>query len=388
MKKISKIISLGLVLAMSVAMTACGAPTEEAAGDDVFKIGAIGPITGAAAVYGIAVKNGAEIAVEEINAAGGINGTMIELNYQDDEHDAEKSVNAYNTLKDWNMDALLGTVTSAPSIAVAPLAAEDGYYMLTPSASSEDVIKGKTNVFQVCFTDPNQGIASAKFIGEHAIASKVAIIYDSSDPYSTGLYEKFIQEAANQPFEIVVEEAFTADTKTDFSVQLQKAKEAGAELVFLPIYYQEASLILTQAAAMDYAPTYFGCDGLDGILAVENFDTALAEGAMLLTPFVADAQDELTVNFVTTYEEKFGETPIQFAANAYDGVYILKEAIEKAGVTADMSAEEIGAALVGVMPEISADGLTGEAMTWAPTGEVSKAPKAMVIENGVYVSFE
>ena len=355
-----------------------------AASGETFKIGAIGPATGGAAVYGIAVQNGADLAIKEINAAGGINGTMIEYNFQDDELDNEKSVNAYNTLKDWGMQMLVGTTTSGCCIAVAAESANDNMFQLTPSGSAVDILKDNDNVFQVCFTDPNQGIGAAQYIGENAVASKVAVIYDSSDVYSSGIYEKFAQEAANQSFEIVSVEAFTADNKTDFSVQLQKAKDAGAELIFLPIYYTEASLILTQANGMGYEPKFFGCDGLDGILNVENFDTALAEGVMLLTPFAADAEDEATKAFVSAYEAAYGDTPNQFAADAYDAVYIIKAAIEKSGAVPTDSVSDICEKLKAAMPEITVDGLTGEAMTWDTDGAVNKAPKAMEIVNGNY----
>lgn len=404
MKKFKKGMSLLLVAAM-LTLAGCSSSTNSAdnsssnesteagaseAGDAaasdgaVFKIGAIGPSTGGAAVYGLAVQNGADLAVKEINAAGGINGTPIEYNFQDDECDNEKSVNAYNTLKDWGMQMLVGSTTSGCCIAVAAESANDNLFQITPSGSSVDCISNNDNVFQVCFTDPNQGIGAAQYIGENAVAQKVAVIYDSSDVYSSGIYEKFVQEAANQSFEIVSAEAFTADNKTDFSVQLQKAKDTGAELVFLPIYYTEASLILTQAAAMDYAPKFFGCDGLDGILNVENFDTALAEGVMLLTPFAADAEDDATKAFVSAYEAAYGDTPNQFAADAYDAVYILKAAIEKSGATPDASISDLCEMLKGAMAEISVDGLTGEAMSWDSDGAVNKAPKAMEIVNGNY----
>ncbi|MFV0465044.1 MAG: ABC transporter substrate-binding protein [Lachnospiraceae bacterium] len=355
--------------------------TEAAAGES-FYVGGIGPVTGAAAIYGTAAKNGAQIAVDEINAAGGINGYQITYKFEDDEHDAEKSVNAYNALKDWGMQMLYGTVTSTPCLAVAQESAADGIYQITPSASATDVIKNG-NVFQVCFSDPNQGTASAKYIGENGLATKVAVIYDSSDVYSSGIYTTFQAEAANQGFEIVSAEAFTADSNTDFSVQLQAAKNAGAELIFLPIYYTQAAIILRQASDMAYAPAFFGCDGLDGILGVENFDVTLAEGLMLLTPFAADATDEATVNFVTTYETAYGEIPNQFAADGYDAIYIIKAAAEKAGITPDMSADEIGTAMIAAMAEISVDGLTGTGMTW-DAGAVNKAPKAVVIESGAY----
>ncbi|MCX4350798.1 MAG: ABC transporter substrate-binding protein [Lachnospiraceae bacterium] len=411
MKKFQKIMSLMLASAMIMTMLAgCSnsndasnadsstAETTEAAGEETaegtnetasnsgaaFKIGAIGPATGGAAVYGIAVQNGADLAIKEINAAGGINGYQIEYNFQDDECDNEKSVNAYNTLKDWGMQMLVGTTTSGCCIAVAAESANDNLFQITPSGSSVDCINGNDNVFQVCFTDPNQGVGAAQYIGTNNVAGKVAVIYDSSDVYSSGIYEKFAQEAANQPFEIVAAEAFTADNKTDFSVQLQKAKDAGAELVFLPIYYTEASLILTQASSMGYDVKFFGCDGLDGILNVENFDTALAEGVMLLTPFAADAEDEATKAFVSAYVESYGDTPNQFAADAYDAVYILKAAIEQCGATPDDSVSDLCEKLKAAMPQITVDGLTGEAMSWDVDGAVNKSPKAMEIVDGNY----
>lgn len=378
MKKFVKFASVACASAMLLSTTAFA---EEGA---TFKIGAIGPMTGAAAAYGNAVMNAAQIAIDEINEAGGVNGAQLEFNPQDDENDPETSVNAYNTLKDWGMQMLLGTVTSAPCIAVGAEAANDNLFLLTPSGSAVECIAGGDNAFRVCFSDPDQGAASAQYIGEHGLAEKVAVIYDSSDVYSSGIYATFQAEAANQPFEIVSAEAFTADSKTDFSVQLQKAKDAGADLVYLPIYYNEASLILTQAAAMDFAPQWFGVDGMDGILSVEGFDTALAEGVMLLTPFSADAEDELTQNFVSKYQELYNEVPNQFAADAYDGIYIIKAALEQAGATPDMEASELCDALKTAMTEITVDGLTGSGMTWDETREPSKEPKAVVIEDGVY----
>ena len=385
-----KLISLTLAAAMTMSLLAgCGsnssAGTDSAdASAETIKIGGIGPITGAGAVYGIAVKNGAELAIKEINEAGGINGYQIEYNFQDDELDNEKSVNAYNTLKDWGMNMLVGSVTSGCCVAVAAESKNDNMFQITPSGSSVDCIEGNDNVFQVCFTDPNQGVGAADYIGENNLASKVAVIYDSSDVYSSGIYAKFKEEAAAQNFEIVSEEAFTADNKTDFSVQLAKAQEAGAELVFLPIYYTEASLILKQADSMGYAPKFFGCDGLDGILGVENFDTSLAEGVMLLTPFAADAQDDLTKKFVSAYETAYNDTPNQFAADAYDAVYAIKAAAEKGDVAPSDGVSGICDKMKAAMQEITVDGLTGEGMNWAADGTVNKAPKAMEIKNGAY----
>ena len=351
----------------------------------VLKVGGIGPTTGGAAVYGKAVMNAANLAVEEINAAGGVNGMELQFQFEDDEHDAEKSVNAYNTLKDWGMQMLMGTVTSTPCTAVVNESAKDNMFHLTPSGSAVESI-AQPNAFRVCFSDPNQGAASAQYIGENGIATKVAVIYDSSDVYSSGIYEKFAAESANQGIEIVAQGAFTADNKTDFSQQLQAAKDAGAELVFLPIYYTEASVILKQAAGMNYEPIFFGCDGLDGLLAVEGFDTSLAEGVMLLTPFAADAEDEKTKNFVAAYQAAYGEIPNQFAADAYYAMYIIKAAAEQAGITADMSVSDMCEGMKTAMTQITVDGLTGEGITWDAEGEPSKSPKAVKITDGVYTA--
>lgn len=403
-----KFISLALVAAMTASLAACGsssattetsaasdssAETEAAAesteadaasADGEFVIGGSGPLTGGAAIYGIAVQRGGQIAVDEINAEGGINGHQVKWVFEDDEHDAEKALNAYNTLKDQGLQMMVGTVTSGPCLAVVQETADDNMFEITPSGTTQD-ITANPNVFRMCFSDPAQGAKSAQYIGEHKLATKVGVIYDSSDPYSQGIYESFDADAANYGIEIVAAEAFTSDSKTDFKTQIQKMKDAGAELVFLPFYYTEAALVLQQAKELNYSPIFFGCDGMDGILNLENFDTSLAEGLMLLTPFSADATDDLTVNFVTKYNEQYGETPIQFAADAYDCVYAIKYAAEKAGITPDMSVSDICDAMEPAMTEIEFDGLTGEAIKFDEQGEPDKAPKAVVIENGAYV---
>lgn len=406
MKHVKKLFAVLLAVLMVASMAGCGSggsgsgsgSNGSAEGSDgaAIKLGGIGPLTGPAAIYGNAAKNGTEIAVEEINAMGGI---QFELSYQDDEHDAEKSVNAYNKLKDWGMQILLGTVTTSPCVAVSQESYNDRIFTLTPSASSNDVIGGledadgnvtiprKDNVFQMCFTDPNQGTASAQYISEQKLGEKIAVIYNNSDAYSTGIYTKFAAEAKDRNLNVVSVTTFTDDTANDFSVQLNEAKNAGADLIFLPIYYTPASLIMKQADSMGYDVKLFGVDGMDGILTLEGFDTSLAEGVMLLTPFTADAEDEKTQNFVKKYTEKYGETPNQFAADAYDCVYAIYEACQKGGITADMSTDEMCAKLIEIFTssDFSFSGLTGEVMTWSDTGEVSKDPKGMVIKNGAYV---
>ena len=393
MKK--KFMCMLMAAAMTLSMAACGSKSDDTNTDpntdgtdsaevQTFKLGSSGPLTGDNAIYGMAVVQGAELAVNEINASD--SKIKFEFQKQDDEADGEKAVNAYNTMMDNGMQVLVGPTTTGASIAVADACYNDRTFMLTPSASSTDVTAGKDNVFQVCFTDPNQGTGAADYIAENMTGAKVAVIYRNDDAYSQGIRDTFVKEAeAKGAFEIVSETTFTDATSTDFTVQLTAAKNAGADLVFLPIYYQPASVILSQAKAMSYEPTFFGVDGMDGILTMPGFDASLAEGVMLLTPFSVNSEDAATQSFVKTYTEKYGVEPNQFAADAYDGVYIVKAALEKAGCTADMSSTDICEALIQVMPTLSVDGLTGKAMTWNAEGEVSKAPLAAVIENGEYV---
>ena len=399
--KLKKILAVLLALVMVLSFAACtktpGAEDESKADasnnstafekEGTIKIGSIGPLTGDAAVYGNAVKYGAELAVKEINAAGGINGYEVEFKMEDDVHDAEKSVNAYGALKDWGMQMLMGTVTSVPCTAVSAEAANDNMFLLTPSGSAVECLEAGDTLFRVCFSDPNQGIASADYIANNNVAKKIGIIFNSSDVYSTGIKDKFVEEAAVKGLEIVATEAFTNDSATDFTAQLTNIKAAGAELVFLPIYAAPASLILQQANTMSFAPIFFGCDGLDGILSVENFDATLAEGVMLLTPFVANATDVATVNFVKGFKDLADEKYLnQFAADAYDAIYAMKAAAEKANVTSDMEVAAIGDAMKVAMTEISIDGVTGAGITWSADGEPSKEPKAVKIVNGEYVA--
>ena len=351
-----------------------------ASAEDTIKIGVIGPITGGAAVYGTAVANGAKIAVDEINAKGGM---QIILDVQDDEHDPEKGINAYNAVLDNGAQMILGTVTTAPCLAVAAQAYEERVFMLTPSASSADVTAGKDNAFQVCFTDPGQGVAAADMIVAKAMGTKVGVIYNNSDVYSTGIYQAFAARAAELNLEIVATTTFASDDNADFSVQIAECKEKGADLVFLPIYYTPASLILAQAKAVDYAPVFFGGDGMDGILALEGFDKTLAEGLMLLTPFAASSQDDKTQSFVKQYVAQFGEEPNQFAADAYDGIYALYTAAQNAGINGDTAYDEACELLIAQFPTLQISGLTGE-LAWAATGEVIKTPAVYVVKNGAY----
>ncbi len=388
-----KFIALMLTMLMVMALFAgCGAsepkadaPAADAPAADAVKIGMCGPLTGGAAVYGTAVQAGMEIAVEELNAKGGL---QFALNTQDDEHDTEKAANAYNALKDWGMQIMAGPVTTAPCNVVAAECANDQIFMLTPSGSGDSILEYGDNIFQICFMDSNQGSASADYMASHDLGTTIGVIYDSSDVYSSGIYEKFAAQAQANGLNVACVEAFTADNKADLTTQVTKCQDAGCDVVFLPFYATEAAQVLTYANKIGYAPTFFGCDGMDGILTVEGFDPALAEGLMLLTPFSADSADEATQSFVKKFQEKTGIVPNQFAADAYDVIYSLHQACTNAGVTPDMSAADINAALIEQFTTMTFDGLTGSGMTWKATGEVSKTPMAVVIENGVYVGVQ
>ena len=387
MKKVLAMLMAALMVAAMFTGCSSSKPATEttaaAAAAGTVKIGMSGPLTGGASAYGLAVKAGMEVAVEEINAKGGL---QIEFNAQDDEADGEKAVSAYNVLKDWGMQVMAGQVTTGSALAVAPESTADNMFNLTPSASAESLALSGANIFQMCFTDPNQGASAAELVSTKALGTKVGVIYDSSDDYSSGLYKGFSDKAAELGLEIVATTSFTADNKADLSTQVTQCQDAGADLVFLPIYYTEAAQILSYANKIGYAPKFFGCDGMDGILTVEGFDTTLAEGLVLMTPFDANASDEATQSFVAKFKEKMdGLVPNQFAADGYDVIYALYNAMTAAGVTGTESASDICTALEAQFATMTVDGLTGTGMHWDENGMISKAPAAVVIENGVYV---
>lgn len=392
MKKVLALCVAGLMTASCLAgcsdgNTQSGGDGGSAAGGKLL-IGGVGPLTGDYSTYGVSVNNGAQIAVDEINKAGGVNGIQLDLKFQDDETDATKAVNAYNTLMDAGMKVSLGAVTSGACIAVANETQKDGIFMVTPSGSQKECVQ-YDNCFRICFTDPQQGTIAAQYIAKNLDAKKVAIIYDKSNDYSGGIADNFEKEAKVQGLEVVTKQAFTDQTNTDFNVQLQKAKDTGAELIFLPIYAQEAASILMQAQKAGMKIPFFGCDGLDGIFEkLGKANAAAAEGVMLLTPFAADAKDELTQKFVKAYKEAYGEneTPDQFAADGYDAVYTIKAAMEKAGIKdANIDVKELGTKLSAAMTEITVAGLTGT-MTWTADGEPTKDAKAVKIVDGAYTA--
>ncbi|MEG1633811.1 MAG: ABC transporter substrate-binding protein [Oscillospiraceae bacterium] len=352
--------------------------------DTQLLLGGIGPLTGDYANYGTSVRNGAKQAVEEINAAGGVNGFEFVLDFQDSQGDPDSAVSAYGKLMDSGMDVSLGGTFSGENQSVVAAAKEDGILLLTPSASAKASIEGNDCAFRVCFNDPAQGTASADYIADNGLATKVAVFYGSDNDYCVGLYETFAAECAVKGIEVVEVQSFTDGTNTDFSTQINTIRDSGAELVFLPIYAAEASTFLTQAAGKLDVP-YFGCDGLDGILTKVS-DTALVEGVMMLTPFAADDPSELVQAFVGSYTTAHGAVPDQFAADGYDAVYAVKSALEKTGITPETKDDTFNAQMVAAMTEISVSGVTGT-MTWTADGETSKAATAMIIKDGVSVVY-
>jgi len=379
-----RVAAVSLAAAMTLGFAGCNTNGEESsnAGDSgsagtggTLVIGSIGPITGGAAQYGVAVKNGAQLAVDEINAAGGVNGMKLELLFEDDECNEEKSVSAYNKLMDSGINAVLGAVTSGCSIAVSEESINDGILQITPSGSAMDCTK-QPNSFRICFTDPLQGTLMAQYISEQGL-NNPAIIYDVASDYSKGIHDAFVEQADELGMTIAADESFTGGD-VDFKTQLTKIKSSGADCLFLPIYYTEVGYISEQAATVGVSLPYFGCDGWDGVINQLGGNTANIEGATFLTPFVANSSNPKVTAFVEAYNKAYNATPDQFAADAYDGVYVIKALIETTG--GDISNE----ALIGAMTKITVDGATGS-MSFTADGEPNKSAMVAVIQNGEYV---
>lgn len=384
--------AMALVMMFSFAACSSGGDVEQpsdsesntegnAEGSDTFLIGGIGPLTGGAASYGNSVKQGAEIAIAEINEAGGVKvgdaSYTLALDFQDDESSEDKAITAYNSLMDKGMQAMIGTVTSAPCIAVKELTKQDNILQITPSGSAIECITDAPNVFRLCFTDPLQGTTMADFVKEQGF-TKVAVIFNNSDDYSTGMKNAFVEQVKTNGGEVVTEEAFN-EGDVDFSTQLTKIKSTDAEIIFCPVYYEAAAYITQQAKELGMNLPFIGGDGWDGILA-QVTDPATIEGAVFLSPFLATDEAEEVAGFVAKYQEKYSATPDQFAADGYDTVYVIKAAIEKAN---SVESED----MIAAMTEITVDGITGS-MSFTEDGEPDKSAKFVVIKDGQYTAME
>ena len=381
-----KFLCMMMAVLMVLAMAACGGEPANNGGNDTpdattVKIGGIGPLTGAYANYGLSEKNGAELAVKEINEAGGIAGKQIELSYQDSQGESESAVNAYGKLMDWGMEVSLGCVLSGENASVVAAARDDDILLITPSGSADKCFDGNDKAFCVCFYNSYQGAAAAQYIKDNNMVDTVGILYQSDNDYSVGLYNAFVAKCGELGITIAETQTFTSSTNTDFSTQVSALVSSGVKLVFIPLYAEEASTFLTQAHGKFADDVYFfGADGLDGILGKVEQDTSLANNVLMLTPFAADNPAENVQSFVKKYQEAYGATPDQFAADAYDAIYAIKAAVEKAGSTS-------GAALASALTSLTVEGVTGT-MTWGSDGNTNKPASAILYYDGVGTLFD
>lgn len=374
MKTSMKIVAM-LMAAMMLAclFTACGKETNS--GDKTFLLGCTGPLTGDASSYGISVKNGAQLAVDEVNAAGGVNGIKFTFDMKDDKATAEDAATGYDALMDAGMQISLGSVTSGSCESFASKSVADNLFFMTPSASAANVIANRPNAFRVCFGDPDQGTLAAKELS--AKYEKIGAIYDNSDPYSKGIFEAFDAEmkTLNKEFST---QTFDQETKKDFSTQVEALKDC--DVIFLPIYYTEAGLIAKTCAAKSCDALLYGCDGLDGV--VDQIDDTVTNEIKYITPFDVNSSDTKVSSFVTKYKEAFGAAPDQFAADAYDAVYAIAEAMKAANITdASISASDLCEAVKTAITSSSfqLQGVTGT-MTWDASGACNKEPQVVDIK--------
>lgn len=357
MKK--KVVAMFLAAVMAFSLVACGNKTDnggsgDASGTETIKLGGVGPLTGGYANYGLSVQHGAELAVKEINAAGGVNGKQLELSFQDSQGDPESAVAAYGKLMDWGMNVSLGAVLSGETASVVAAAKADDVLVMETTGSADKCIDGNDKAFRICFYDSYQGTAAADYLTDNALATEVGVFYQSDNDYSVGLYNAFVAECQNTGVTIKETQTFTTATSTDFSTQVNALASSGVKVVFIPIYAEEASTFLTQAKGKFADDVYFfGADGLDGILGKVSQDVTIADNVLMMTPFAADA---------------------------YDAVYAVKAAVEAANGSTS------GADLAAVMPTITVEGVTGT-MTWSADGNTNKAASAILYKNGVGTLF-
>ena len=384
MKK--KVVAMFLAAVMAFSLVACGSKSDnggsgDASGAETIKLGGVGPLTGGYANYGLSVQHGAELAVKEINAAGGVNGKQLELSFQDSQGDPESAVAAYGKLMDWGMNVSLGAVLSGETASVVAAAKADDVLVMETTGSADKCIDGNDKAFRICFYDSYQGTAAADYLTDNALATEVGVFYQSDNDYSVGLYNAFVTECQNTGVTIKETQTFTTATSTDFSTQVNALASSGVKVVFIPIYAEEASTFLTQAKGKFADDVYFfGADGLDGILGKVSQDVTIADNVLMMTPFAADSADPKVQAFVKAYQDAYNATPDQFAADAYDAVYAVKAAVEAANGSTS------GADLAAVMPTITVEGVTGT-MTWSADGNTNKAASAILYKNGVGTLF-
>ena len=388
MKK--RVFAMLMACMMALSLVACGNKTNDnggsgdsadGAGTETIKLGVVGPLTGGYANYGLSVQHGAQLAVDEINAAGGVNGKQLELSAQDSQGDPESAVAAYGKLMDWGMNVFLGGVLSGETASVVAAAKADDMFIMETTGSADKCIDGNDKAFRICFYDSYQGTAAADYLKDNALADEVGVFYQSDNDYSAGLYNAFVAECEKTGVTIKETQTFTAATNTDFSTQVNALVNSGVKVVFIPIYAEEASTFLTQAKGKFAEDVYFfGADGLDGILGKVSQDVTIADNVLMMTPFAADSAAANVQAFVSAYQANYNAPPNQFAADAYDAVYVVKAAVEAAGGSTS------GAELAAVMTSLTVEGVTGT-MTWNADGNTNKAASAILYKNGVGTLF-
>ena len=375
MKTSMKLVAVLMAAMMLVCVfTACGKQTTDGT-DKTFLLGCTGPLTGDASSYGNSVKNGAQLAVDEVNAAGGVNGIKFTFDMKDDKATAEDAATGYDALMDAGMQIALGSVTSGSCESFASKSVADNLFFMTPSASAANIIANRDNAFRVCFGDPDQGTLAAQ-----ELASKyetIGAIYDNSDAYSKGIYEAFEAKMKELGKDFTAQ-TFDQETKKDFSTQVEALKDC--DVIFLPIYYTEAGLIAKTCAAKSCDALLYGCDGLDGV--VDQIDDTVTNEIKYITPFDVNSTDAKVSAFVAKYKETFGAAPDQFAADAYDAVYAIVEAMKAANITdASIGASELCEAVKTAITSSSfkLQGVTGT-MTWDASGACNKEPQVVDIK--------
>ena len=388
MKK--RVFAMLMACMMALSLVACGNKTNDnggsgdstdGAGTETIKLGVVGPLTGGYANYGLSVQHGAQLAVDEINAAGGVNGKQLELSAQDSQGDPESAVAAYGKLMDWGMNVFLGGVLSGETASVVAAAKADDMFIMETTGSADKCIDGNDKAFRICFYDSYQGTAAADYLKDNALADEVGVFYQSDNDYSAGLYNAFVAECEKTGVTIKETQTFTTATNTDFSTQVNALVNSGVKVVFIPIYAEEASTFLTQAKGKFAEDVYFfGADGLDGILGKVSQDVTIADNVLMMTPFAADSAAANVQAFASAYQANYNATPDQFAADAYDAVYVVKAAVEAAGGSTS------GAELAAVMTSLTVEGVTGT-MTWNADGNTNKAASAILYKNGVGTLF-
>ena len=385
--KVTKILAFVLTFALCMGMlAACGGEVNYAKDNTEFVIGVSGPLTGGAGIYGQAVANAAQMAVDEINAAGGFNGVNFKLVATDDMHDASKVSTNYSSMLEGGMQLSLGTVTTAPGLEFTNLSKEDNVFFLTPSASGDD-IPANENGFQMCFADGNQGKVAADFVNQNFSGQTIGVFYKSDENYSKGIYDQF--KANLDAAVTVVETSFSDANATDFASQIDTLKDM--KFVFMPIYYQPATMFMTQAKDIIAADAvYYGCDGFDGIEGMEGFDiNEIPQAITMLSHFNSKAEDGKAKEFIDKYVEKYGKDTLnQFGASAYDCVYALFGAMKAAVAAGKEIPVTISASdMCEILKEQFAggytvtDAVTGASISWDANGYVNKTAIQYIIKD-------